>query len=311
MSGPISSPVVPSRTTLAALALAFAAFLFGATFVVVKDALDVLPPFGFVGWRFLIGAAVLLAISRPRSRPAATAGVIAGLWLFAGYACQTKGLVTTSASNSGLVTGLYVVFTPVFAAALRRRTPKPAVFAGAVVAFAGLAALTLSDGFALRSGDVWTMACAVAFAGHIVYLSRVAHRYPVIALTGVQLAVTGVLGLALSAVVEDFALPGADMALPLLGTGIFISAGAFLLQVWSQTVLGPSRTALILALEPAFAALTAAVVLDERLGVRGALGAALILVGIYVVLVGTGHEDDVPAAAADASAWSARGLADI
>jgi len=184
---------VPNRTTLAAISLAFAAFLFGATFVVVKDALDVLPPFGFVGWRFVIGAAVLLAISRPRSRRAATAGVIAGLWLFAGYACQTKGLVTTSASNSGLVTGLYVVFTPVFAAALRRRAPRPAVFAGAVIAFAGLAALTLSDGFAFRSGDLWTIACAVAFAGHIVYLSRVAHRFPVIALTGVQLAVTGVL----------------------------------------------------------------------------------------------------------------------
>ena len=302
---------MPNRTTLAAISLAFAAFLFGATFVVVKDALDVLPPFGFVGWRFVIGAAVLLAISRPRSRRAATAGVIAGLWLFAGYACQTKGLVTTSASNSGLVTGLYVVFTPVFAAALRRRAPRPAVFAGAVIAFAGLAALTLSDGFAFRSGDLWTIACAVAFAGHIVYLSRVAHRFPVIALTGVQLAVTGVLGLALSALVEDFTVPGTDMALPLLGTGIFISAGAFLLQVWSQTLLGPSRTALILALEPAFAALTAAVVLDERLGVRGVVGGALILVGIYVVLSGTGQEDELPTTESDPSEWSARGWADI
>jgi drug/metabolite transporter (DMT)-like permease len=302
---------VPNRTSLAAIALAFAAFLFGATFVVVKDALDVLPPFGFVGWRFVIGAAVLLAISRPRSRPAAAAGVIAGLWLFAGYACQTKGLVTTSASNSGLVTGLYVVFTPVFAAALRRRAPRPAVFAGAIIAFAGLAALTMSDGFAFQSGDVWTIACAVAFAGHIVYLSRVAHRFPVVALTGVQLAVTGVLGLALSALVEDFTVPGAEMALPLLGTGIFISAGAFLLQVWSQTLLGPSRTALILALEPAFAALTAAVVLDERLGVRGVVGAALILVGIYVVLAGTGQEDELPANESDLSEWSARGWADI
>ena len=84
-----------SRNSLAAVSLAAAAFLFGATFVVVKDAVTVLPPLGFVGWRFLIGALVLLAVARPRTRAALTAGVIAGLWLFAGYAFQTKGLVTT------------------------------------------------------------------------------------------------------------------------------------------------------------------------------------------------------------------------
>jgi drug/metabolite transporter (DMT)-like permease len=289
---------VPSRSTLAGLALGFAAFLFGVTFVVVKDAIATVPPLGFVGWRFLVGAAALLAISRPRTRRAASAGAIAGLWLFAGYACQTKGLVTTTASNSGLVTGLYVVLTPVFAAALHRRAPRPRVLGGAVIAFGGLAALTLSDGFAFQSGDLWTIACAVAFAGHIVYLSRVAHRFPVIALTGVQLAVTGVLGLAASALFEDFALPRSDSLLPIVATGLAISAGAFLLQVWSQSVLGPSRTALILALEPAFAALTGAVVLGERLGARGAMGAALILVGIYVVLAGTGPEDRSPAAEA-------------
>jgi drug/metabolite transporter (DMT)-like permease len=76
-------------------------------------------------------------------------------------------------------------------------------------------------------------------------------------------------------------------------TGILVSAGAFYLQVWSQTVVGPSRTAIVLALEPAFAALSGAVLLGERLGGRGLLGAALILGGIYVVLAGTGPEDDL------------------
>jgi drug/metabolite transporter (DMT)-like permease len=283
------------RTSLAVLSLAIAAFLFGATFVVVKDAVTALPPLGFVGWRFTIGAAVLLAVSRPRTRQVATAGIIAGLWLFAGYAFQTKGLVTTTASNSGLVTGLYVVFTPLLAAAVRRHHPRPLVVTGALVAFCGLAVLTVSSAFSLRTGDLWTIACAVAFAGHIVYLSRVTHRYPVVALTGVQLAVAGVLGLASSAVFEDFTVPGSESVTALLVTGIVVSAGAFLLQVWSQTVLGPSRTALILALEPAFAALTGAVVLGERLGRRGGVGAALILAGIYVVLVATGPEDDLEA----------------
>ncbi len=282
-----------SRTSLAALSLAIAAFLFGATFVVVKDAVTILPPLGFVGWRFLIGAVILLAISRPRTKAATSAGIIAGLWLFAGYAFQTKGLVTTSASNSGLVTGLYVVLTPLLAAALRRNRPRPLVVAGALVAFGGLAVLTMSDGFRLQAGDAWTIGAAVAFAGHIVYLSRVAHLHAVVALTGMQLGVTAVLGLVGSALLEDFAVPGSDSLVPLLVTGVAVSAGAFLLQVWSQTILGPARTALILALEPAVAALTGAVVLEERLGLRGWLGAGLILAGIYVVLTSTGAEDEL------------------
>ena len=109
-----------SRNSLAAVSLAAAAFLFGATFVVVKDAVTVLPPLGFVGWRFLIGALVLLAVARPRTRAALTAGVIAGLWLFAGYAFQTKGLVTTSVQ---LGLGHRPVRRP--HSAPRRRGPTP------------------------------------------------------------------------------------------------------------------------------------------------------------------------------------------
>jgi drug/metabolite transporter (DMT)-like permease len=282
--------------------LAFASLLFGASFVVVKDAVATVPPVGFVGWRFAVGAAVLLAISPPRQRQTVTRGVIAGLLLFTGYALQTRGLVETTASNSGLVTGLYVVLTPLLAAAVARRRPHGLVTLGAAVAFAGLATLTITAGFRLGPGDLWTIGGAVAYACHILYLSRVAHRLPVIAFTGVQLAVTAVMGLGMSALMEDFAVPGTDTLAEVIGTGVAVSAGAFLLQVWSQTILGPARTALILSLEPAFAALTGAVVLGERLGWRGITGGGLILAGIYIVLAGTGPEDDLPAAEAISAA---------
>jgi drug/metabolite transporter (DMT)-like permease len=293
----------PSRTSVAVAGLAFASLLFGASFVVVKEAVATLPPVGFVGWRFAVGATVLLAISPPRQRQTVVRGVIAGLLLFTGYALQTRGLVETTASNSGLVTGLYVVLTPLLAAALARRRPRALVSLGAAVAFGGLATLTVTDGFRLGAGDLWTIGGAVAYACHIVYLSRVAHRLPVIAFTGVQLAVTAVMGLAISALFEDFAVPDTTaVAAAVIGTGVAVSAGAFLLQVWSQTILGPARTALILSLEPAFAALTGAVVLGERLGGRGVTGGGLILAGIYIVLVGTGPEDDLPAAEAISAA---------
>jgi drug/metabolite transporter (DMT)-like permease len=286
------------RPLVAFAALAVAALLFGATFVVVKDAVAAYPPMSFVGWRFLLGALVLFAIRVPHGKKLWRDGIVAGLLLFAGYALQTQGLTTTSASNSGLITGLYVVLTPLMAALLARRRPRPLVIGGALLAFAGFAVLAVVEDLALSSGDAYTIGCAVAFAGHIVFLARTAHWHRVVPFTAVQLLVTAVLGLITSALAEGIRVPSQDVWPAIAITGIVVSAGAFYLQVWSQTVIGPSRTAIILALEPAFAAASGAVFLGERLGPRGLTGALLILAGIYVVLAGTGPEDELEAAEA-------------
>ena len=277
--------------TAAYLLLALAAALFGVTFVAVKDALALVPPLSFVGWRFLIGASVLLLVGRPRGRSVWMDGTLAGVALFVGYATQTIGLDATSASNSGLITGLYVVFTPVLAAVFRKRAPSVSTVAGAAISVVGLAFLTLSDGLTLSPGDMWTLACAVAFAIHIVMLASLAPRHEVAGFTAVQLIVTAILALGFSAMIESAGFPPTGAWLTLLGTGIVVTCGAFLIQVWSQTVIGPSRTAIILALEPVFAVATAAVVLGERLTARGWIGAALIMAGIYIVLVWAPPED--------------------
>jgi drug/metabolite transporter (DMT)-like permease len=285
-----------ARHRIAYLALAAAAFLFGATFVLVKEAVGRMPPIGFVGWRFLLGALALLAISPPRRSVLWRDGAIAGLLLFGGYALQTQGLVSTSASNSGLITGLYVVVTPLLAALVTRRLPRAWVMTGAVIAFAGFAALTIGGDFRLQEGDLLTVGCAISYAAHIVYLSKAALRHRVLPFTAVQLLVTAILGLAWSAAAEGFPIPDRHTWPAIVITGLAVSAGAFLLQIWSQTVIGASRTAIILALEPAFAAGTAMVVLGERLDARGWLGAVLILAGIYVVLATEGDEDELPIA---------------
>ena len=157
-------------------ALALASLLFGATFVVVKEAIATLPPYGFVGWRFLLGAALLMAISPPRTALVWRDGAIAGSLLYAGYIFQTLGLQYTSASNSGLITGLYVVLTPLLAAMVGRHAPRVLVILGAAVAFGGFGLLTLQDGLSLQRGDLMTVAAAVEFSGHIVFLARVARR---------------------------------------------------------------------------------------------------------------------------------------
>jgi drug/metabolite transporter (DMT)-like permease len=286
------------RPSVAYIALAGAALLFGATFVVVKEAVAVLPPLAFVGWRFLIGAVALLLLGTPRGRFIWRDGLVAGVLLFAGFALQTAGLAETSASNSGLITGLYVVFTPLLAAVVARHGVGMGTIAGTATAFGGLALLTVGDGMTFAVGDLLTVGCAIAFAGHIVVLARVAFRHPVIPFTAIQLLVTALLSLAGSALTEGFPLPTGEVLPALIMTGLVVSGGAFLLQVWSQTVIGPTRTAIILALEPAFAAAFAAWILSERLDTRGWIGAALILTGIYLVLANTGDRDELPAAEA-------------
>ncbi|MEN8233547.1 MAG: DMT family transporter [Actinomycetota bacterium] len=273
-----------NHRTRASIGLTGAAFLFGATFVVIKEAVEVLPPLAFVGWRFLLGAAALFIFARPRGTQVWIDGTAAGVLLWAGYVTQTMGLAGTSASNSGLITGLYVVFTPLLAATVRRQRPAIATVGGATLSVVGLGLLTITAGFHLNSGDVLTVVCAVAFAAHIVLLSYLAPRHAVVPFTAVQLLVVAVLSLLASAIFEGFPLPSVSVLPALIGTGVVVSGGAFMMQVAAQRVLGPSRTAIILSAEPVFAAATAAIVLGERLSARGWLGAALIMIGVYVVL---------------------------
>ena len=266
-------------------ALLIAAFLFGATFVVIKSAIDDIAPISFVAWRFLLGAALLTLFAIPKGRKIWFHGSIAGLALFSGYALQTSGLALTSASNSALITGLYLVMTPFLASAFARRTPSWWITSAAVVAFAGLIRLTGTSGLSFGPGDLLTLGCAFAFALHIVALSRYARYHPVIPFTTVQLLVTAALAFLFSFLVEGpTGIPPSSTWAALALTGFGVSAGAFILQIWAQTIIMASTTALILASEFAFGVATAWLVLDERLTASGWLGGALILGAIFVVL---------------------------
>lgn len=274
-----------SAQSRAVLALVGASFLFGATFVVVKSALEGIGPLGFVAWRFLIGAAVLAMLAWPRGREIWAHGAVAGVALFAGYALQTAGLEVTSASNSALITGLYVVFTPFLASLLARRRPSTWVVVGAGAAFFGVALLTGIDDLSLGGGDLLTVGCAAAFAVHIVALAHYAHRHPVIPFTTVQLVTTAALAFPATALLEaGVSLPDRQVWDALALTALGVTAGAFLLQIWAQKVVGASTAAVVLAAEPAFGVATAWVVLGERLTARGWLGAALIVLAIYLVV---------------------------
>jgi drug/metabolite transporter (DMT)-like permease len=279
------------------LALVAVTAVWGATFVVVRDAVARVPPSAFIAMRFLAAAALLAAL-RPRQalRPdlgLAAAGVVAGLALFAGYAFQTVGLQYTSASSAGFITGLAVVLTPLLGALLLHGPPGRWPATGALLAATGLALLTLQR-LELRRGDLLVLGCAFAFASHILLLGRYSPRHASYQLAVVQLATTGVLALAWAGVAGELRRPGsAQVWFALAVTAVLASAGGFLVQTRAQRDVSPTRTAVIFTMEPVFAALFAFWLAGERLSARGWLGAACIVAGMLVAELGRpGAEPD-------------------
>ncbi len=267
-------------------AVVLAAFLFGVTFPLVHDALGDIEPFAYLVLRFAIAVVFIapfaVVIARRRHddrRMLLRAGLVAGILLAAGYAAQTAGLALVSPSTSAFITGLYVVLTPVVEGIVRRVVPPRAVIVGVVLAAFGLYLLTGAT-IALGAGELLTLACAALFAVWIVYQGEYASRLHPIPFTTIQMAVIIVVCVPVTAGQGVGHLTGLALFAAAF-TGIFCSAVALSLQVFGQRRLAPSRTALLLLLEPVFAGV-AGYVNGERLDAVELTGAAVILAGIAV-----------------------------
>ncbi len=270
------------------VAVALAAVCFGTTFGVVQGAVAHVSPESFIAVRFLIAGAVLLGLARRRrlERGVVGAGLACGVPLLAGFLLQTIGLRHTTTSVSAFVTYLLVVMVPVMSAFVLRRLPSPAVVAGVVAAAVGLGLLTAPrGGFGL--GAALTLGSAFAFALNIVLLGRWAPRFDPVQLTVVQLLVVGLGSVVPGALTGGYRF-GPGPLLAAVYTALVPTALAVWLQVWGQRRVGPTRTSLLLMLEPVTAALIG-YGHGERLGPAGLLGAGLILLGIAVAEVGPGR----------------------
>ena len=272
------------------LALAGNTLVWGATFVVVKDALKYATPFAFLAIRFSLAAAALFLIflgrwREPNRARGFRAGLFAGVFLFAGYALQTVGLRLTTPSKSAFITGLTVVMVPLIGSAVYRSRPRLVELAGVAVACVGMGLLTLEGAsWRIGRGDLLTLGCAAAFAAHILVLGHYSLRVSFEALSLTQIAAVAALSLGMlgwmekPTVIWTPALAGA-----ILVTGLLATAVAFTVQSWAQRRTSPTRTGLIFSLEPVFAWATSFLLTGEVLSARAALGAGLILAGILLV----------------------------
>jgi drug/metabolite transporter (DMT)-like permease len=280
------SEVTLRRAAEAAL-IAIAA-VWGLTFVMVQDAIELLPTMAFLAYRFIPAALIVALIFwRPLRRLPAEgwrAGLVMGAFLTGGYVFQTLGLEQTTASNAGFITGLFVVLTPVLGAVFLRQRISAVAWVAAAVAMLGLWLLSgASDSFDLR-GDGLVLLCAFSLAAHILATAAAVRRFDVGALLAVQLGVVGLTCLLIGGLTGQLEPPeGATVWSALLVTSLVASALGFFVQSFAQRHAPPARTALILASEPAFAGLFGWLLNDERLTATGWAGAALIMAAIVSV----------------------------
>jgi drug/metabolite transporter (DMT)-like permease len=282
-----------SRSLKAHLLLVLVTFIWGATFVVVKDSLNNASPLLYNAVRMTVAAIVLAAIFHRQlnfSREVVRAGVIVGTLLWIGYECQTAGLKFTTPSKSAFLTGISVVLVPVLLGTIWRRHVNRWTLVGVAAAFVGLYLLTVptAAGSALfaniNRGDLLTLGCAVSFAFQIIYLGRAAQRFPFAQIVVLEIASCAVWMWISIPIAERSAFLRVSPAMitSLAVTALLGTVAAFIVQGWAQQFTPPTHTALIFALEPVFAGLTSFIVVHERLGFRGGLGAALILAGVLI-----------------------------
>lgn len=275
------------RTSLlAALALLAMTACWGSTFFLIKDLLDRVPTLDFLAVRFAIAAAAMLLVAPKaiaRLSPVVRRhAMVLGCLYGAAQILQTAGLAHTPASVSGFITGMYVVLTPLFAAWILRTHIGAVTWAAVVLATVGLGVLTLG-GFSIGYGEAITLVAAVLYALHIVGLGAWSTSGDALGMTILQILVIATICLVATAP-DGIVLPdnGRDW-LSVLYMAIVAGALAMLGQTWAQAHLPPTRSAIIMSMEPVFAASFAVALGGEGITSRLLIGGAMVLAAMLVV----------------------------
>ena len=274
------------------LTLLAAALVWGSAFVACRVAAEQLGPFLYNGFRFMLGALTLLPFVGRRlrnlSRFELWGGALAGTLLFGGSTLQQKGLQFTTAGKAGFITGLYVVWVPLFLALVWRQRPRGSSCVASLVAVGGLYLLSGVEQVALLDGDALELAGAVVWALHVILISRLARRVDVLRLAWVQCVVCALLSLAFGMGLESHTLVKlVDVWWAIAYTGVFSVGVGYTLQMLGQRHAPPADASVILSMEAMFAALAGWLLLGETLTAWQLLGCGLMLAGMLLAQAGT------------------------
>ena len=272
---------------LAPWALLAVAAAWGAAFVVMKPAIERQSVNSFLATRFVVAVVVMIAL-RPSvvqkfNKEMILKGSLAGFFLGTGYIFQTLGLARTGAAITGFVTGLYVVLTPLIAAVFLKEKIKAFTWFCVVLATIGLALLSLR-GWSVGIGEALVFVSAIAFAAHIVTLSKWSLGFDAYALTIVQLSICALLTSVIS-IGQGYEKP-TDSGVwgVVIFTAVIATAVAFIVQTWSQAHMSSTKVAVILTMEVVFAALFAVAFGGESLTLQVSIGGAMVLLAMYLIV---------------------------
>ncbi|UJW86802.1 DMT family transporter [Devosia sp. SL43] len=278
---------------IAALLLLICTMLWGFAFIAQKSAMETMGPLTFSGVRYLLGGLLVLplALWEKRRRPeplksdnwsliiAVSAVFFIGSWL------QQAGLASTTATNAGFLTGLYVFFVPLLGYLLFRTRPHPIIFVCVPLALIGIYFLNGGGFHSFNGGDGLIVISAVFWAMHVILLGRTAQATGLpIFVSAVSFLLAGAVALGLAFIIEQPSLDGIRAGwVQIAYAGILSTAVAFTFQAIGQQYVPPANAAIILSAESLFAALGGAFLLAERLPPIGYAGAALIFAAIVAV----------------------------
>jgi drug/metabolite transporter (DMT)-like permease len=278
-----------SLELIAAFLLLIVGLIWGATFPIIKIALESTGALWFNAYRFLIAgflAGLIFLLNRVRKKRSsglAAYAIVLGSLLALAYTVQTVGLAYTESGKAGFITGLFVVFVPVLASLWFKKRPSPAVILSVVLGVIGLGLLSLEKNLMPQKGDLLVFFCAVAYAVHIVLVDQIANLFDLIDLSMSQIVVAGLEMFLLAYLIQpDLPRPSGYAIFAIFLTSVFATIFAFFIQIFAQRHIGPTRTALILLSEPVFAAVFGYLLLNEVFNLRKTLGAIFLFFAMLI-----------------------------
>lgn len=268
-----------------------ATIIWGIAFVVMKDAVDVLPPAQLIGVRFLLTGLLMAAVFHRSLRgtlngPCLRAGLVLALVTFLAFWVQTIGLADTTPGKNAFLTATYCVIVPFLLWIVARKRPTLANVGAAVLCIAGIGLVSMTAGsFRLEFGDLMTLLCAVFFAAQIIAISHYAQQFNVLALTVYQFLFGGLMGLVLGGLTEPaptLAVLTSDFAFSLFYLVVFASGLCYLFQNVGLAHVAPAQGSLLLSLESVFGVLASVLLYGEIVTGRMMLGFVLIFAAILI-----------------------------
>ena len=280
------------------LAMLGAAAVWGGSFVVMKDSLEKQDVFSFLASRFIL-ASILMFMYRPTalrglSKKFVLRGILAGILLGSGYIFQTFGLTNTTVSNTGFITGLYLVFTPLISLIILRRHVIRIQWLAVLLAFIGLFLISY-NGVSIGRGETLVLISAILYGAHFVALGEWSDGGNTYALTLIQIATLSVMA-SLFTIKDGFQLPpDSSVWLAVLFTAFFATFLAFLVQTKAQSVMSATAASVLLATETPFAVIFGLYFNSDPLTIKIITGGMLVMVAMGLVIWSDARKKDVRA----------------